>query len=128
MQFLEQYFHIEHLWVALSDEDTWYIGVSDYAQQNLGEIMYLDLPEIPCQISQGISLGTIESAKVVSELISPVDGIIIEVNAVLDGEPWTINEDAEGKGWIAKIELANKDQIKSLHSADEYSSQLGLVE
>ena len=126
MQFLEQYFHIEHLWAAMSDENVWYIGVSDYAQQNLGEVMYLDLPEVPGQIRQGISLGAIESAKVVSDLISPVDGKIIEVNAVLEAEPWTINEEAQGKGWIAKIELDNKDQIRGLLSHEEYLSKLGL--
>ncbi len=125
MHFIEQYFHKEHLWVALTDEGQWYLGVSNYAQQNLGEIMYLDLPDIPFEIYQGNSLGTIESAKVVSELIAPVDGEVVELNEELGDEPWVINEDAQGKGWIARIVLKDTHQVKDLLSYSDYIRELG---
>ncbi len=123
----EQLFHHEHLWVLALNSKEALIGVSDYAQQSLGEIMFLDLPDIGSEIVKGESFGTIESAKVVSELIAPVNGEILEINENLQEEPWIINEDAEKKGWIAKINMRISDNIDDLMLRDEYLKLVGIT-
>ncbi|MBA7535311.1 Glycine cleavage system H protein [subsurface metagenome] len=118
---------IENLYYAKSDE--WLkvedsigtIGITDYAQDQLGDIVYLEKVKIDKKLKQGENLTTIESVKAVSDVNAPVAGEIIEVNEKLLDDASIINKDPYGEGWIAKINIDNKDELKNLMSAQEYS-------
>ena len=113
----------EHEWVRVSG-DTATIGISDFAQDQLGEVVYVDLPSVGDSVSAGDSFGEIESVKSVSELFSPVSGEIVEVNGALDGAPETVNEDAYGAGWIIKVKLSDAAQVEALMDAAAYEAYL----
>jgi len=108
-----------HEWVRIED-DTGVIGISDFAQEQLGDIVYVELPEIGENVFMGNELGSIESVKTVSELIAPIDGNIIEVNEELSTSPKLVNQEPYGKGWLVKIKIKNKKQIGSLMSPGAY--------
>ena len=118
---------IENLYYTKSDEwlkaedDIGTIGVTDYAQDQLGDIVYLEKVKIDKKLKQGENLTTIESVKAVSDVNAPVAGEIIEVNEKLLDDASIINKDPYGEGWIAKIKIENKDELKNLMSAQEYS-------
>jgi len=118
---------IENLYYTKSDEwlkvedATGTIGVTDYAQDQLGDIVYLEKAKIDKKLKQGENLTTIESVKAVSDVNAPVAGEIIEVNEKLLDDASIINKDPYGEGWIAKIKIENKDELKNLMSAQEYS-------
>lgn len=111
----------EHEWVRV-EGGVAIIGISDFAQDQLGEVVYVDLPSEGDEIVAGESFGEIESVKSVSELYSPVSGTVAEVNADLDGSPETINSDPYGFGWMIKIDMSDASQLEGLMSADEYES------
>lgn len=113
----------EHEWVRVSG-DTATIGISDFAQDQLGEVVYVDLPSVGDTVSAGDSFGEIESVKSVSELFSPVSGEIVEVNGALDGAPETVNEDAYGAGWIIKVKLSDVAQVDAMMDAAAYEAYL----
>jgi len=118
---------IENLYYTKSDEwlkaedDIGTIGVTDYAQDQLGDIVYLEIVKKDKKLKQGENLTTIESVKAVSDVNAPVAGEIIEVNEKLLDDASIINKDPYGEGWIAKIKIENKDELKNLMSAQEYS-------
>ncbi len=118
---------IENLYYTKSDEwlkaedDIGTIGVTDYAQDQLGDIVYLEKIGKGKKLKQGENLTTIESVKAVSDVNAPVAGEIIEVNEKLLDDASIINKDPYGEGWIAKIKIENKDELKNLMSAQEYS-------
>ncbi|WP_138204594.1 glycine cleavage system protein GcvH [Haloimpatiens lingqiaonensis] len=112
------YYSKEHEWVKL-DGDTAYIGITDYAQDALGDIVYVELPEVDDEILEGDALSVVESVKAASDVYMPIDGKVIEVNEALDDEVELVNNDPFNS-WIAKVEILNKDQIKDLMSAQEY--------
>jgi len=103
------------------DNDLGIVGISDYAQDQLGDIVYLEEIEIGKKINQGAVLTTIESVKAVSDMNSPVSGEVVEVNQKVFEDNSIINQDPYGKGWIVKIKITNNEEIKSLMSAQEYS-------
>jgi glycine cleavage system H protein len=109
----------EHEWVRV-DGGAATVGITDFAQHELGDIVYVELPEIGRAVKAGDVLGTIESVKAVSELYAPVSGTITEVNALLRDKPESINLDAHGTGWICKLAPANNDEIDGLMDADAY--------
>lgn len=111
----------EHEWVRV-DGDAAVIGISDFAQDQLGEVVYVDLPSAGDEVVAGETFGEIESVKSVSELYSPVSGTILEVNADLDAAPETINGDPYGAGWMIKVSLGDPSQLDALMSADEYEA------
>lgn len=111
----------EHEWVSV-DGDVATIGISDFAQDQLGEVVYVDLPSVGDEIVAGENFGEIESVKSVSELFTPLSGEIIEVNDALDDAPETVNEDPYGTGWMIKVKLGDPSQVDSLMSADEYEA------
>lgn len=116
----------EHEYVAgAADADIVTIGITDFAQGELGDIVYLDLPKVGTSFAEQAVFGTIEAVKAVSELYSPLAGEIVEVNARLDGEPALVNTDPFGAGWMIKMKLADKSARASLMSADAYKSLLG---
>lgn len=118
---------IENLYYTKSDEwlkvegDTGTIGITDYAQDQLGDIVYLEKVEKGKKLKQGETLTTIESVKAVSDVYMPVSGEVIEVNEKLLDDTSIINKDPYGEGWIAKIKIDNKDELKNLMGAKEYS-------
>lgn len=109
-----------HEWVRV-DGDIGTIGITDHAQKQLGEIVYLELPEVGHVYNADDEFGTVESVKAVSELFTPVSGEVVEVNKGAVAEPGIINDDAQGDGWLIKIKLSTDDEVRKLMSADAYA-------
>ena len=107
-----------HEWVKV-EGNIGFIGISDYAQHSLGDIVYVDLPSEGDEISKGEEFGAVESVKAASDLYSPVSGTIIEINSALEGEPELINQDAY-ENWIIKVELADPSELDGLLDAAAY--------
>ena len=113
-------YHKEHSWVKV-DGNRATIGITDYAQESLGDIVYIDLPEADAQVEADGEIGEIESTKATSTVISPVSGTVVKVNAELEDTPETINEDAYGKGWIVVVEMDNSSELSGLMDSAEYT-------
>ena len=109
----------EHEWIQLKDS-TATIGITDYAQQELGDIISVEPPKVGSQLKAGQFLGTVESVKAVSDLMSPVSGEVTEVNAALKDAPETINKDPHSSGWIAKVRITDAKQLDGLMDAAAY--------
>ncbi|MBV9503980.1 MAG: glycine cleavage system protein GcvH [Acidobacteriia bacterium] len=114
----------EHEWVRL-DGDTAVIGITDHAQQELGDIVYVDLPKQGVAVEQGKSLGTVESVKAVSDIYAPLSGEVIEINPLLADAPEKLNEDPHGEAWLVKIRLRAPAEAEKLMSAAEYQTYIG---
>ena len=110
----------KHEWVRMDGEFA-YIGITDYAQDQLGEVLFVEMPEVGDELSQGEEYGVVESSKVASDLIAPLSGEVVEINEKLDDEPEYINEDAYD-AWIVKIKVADEDELESLLNSDGYES------
>jgi glycine cleavage system H protein len=108
----------EHEWLQVSD-NTGLVGITDHAQQALGDIVFVELPKVGAALEKDKPFGTVESVKAVSELYAPVSGKVVAINESLNQAPEEVNKDAH-RAWMIKIELANKDDVKSLLSADDY--------
>jgi len=111
----------EHEWVVV-DGDTALIGISSFAQDQLGEVVYVDLPAAGDSVSAGDTFGEIESVKSVSELFAPVTGEILEVNDTLNDSPETVNQDPHGEGWMIKVRMEDASEVDGLMSAEEYDA------
>lgn len=109
----------EHEWLEVSG-DTGTIGITDFAQSELGDIVYVELPEVGKQVGAGDSLGTIESVKAVSEIYAPVAGTVLEVNGTLGDKPETLNSDPHGSGWICRLRLADPGEARALLDVAAY--------
>ncbi|HOJ92134.1 MAG TPA: glycine cleavage system protein GcvH [Dictyoglomaceae bacterium] len=114
----------EHEWAKLEGEVA-IVGISYHAQEELGDIVYIDLPEVGKELKQGEVLATIESVKSASDVYSPFSGKVIEVNEKLKETPEIINEDPYNEGWIAKLEITDLNEYNNLLSAEEYKSFIG---
>jgi glycine cleavage system H protein len=112
-------YHKEHTWARVSGKKAT-IGITDYAQNALGDIVYIDLPEVDANIEINSEIGEIESTKATSSIISPLSGRVIEVNEDLTETPETINEEPYGKGWIAVVEIDDVAEVNDLMDASEY--------
>ena len=116
----------EHEWVNKKDaDDVVDIGITDYAQGELGDVVYVDLPAVGAKFSKMEPFGTIEAVKAVSELYSPLSGEVVEVNSALEGDPSVVNKDAYGGGWMIKMKVKNPKELDELLSSDEYTSHIG---
>ena len=111
----------DHEWV-LVDGDTATVGISDFAQDQLGEVVYVDLPSEGDTLTAGEAFGEIESVKSVSELIAPVSGEVTEVNSSLSDSPETVNSDAHGAGWMVKVRMTEDSEVDGLLSAEDYDA------
>ena len=109
----------EHEWVKV-DGNVATIGITDYAQGELGDIVFVELPDIGADVRQMDSFGTIEAVKAVSDVYSPVTGTVKEVNSALDDDPMIINQDPYGDGWMLKVELSDESEIEQLLDAAGY--------
>ncbi|MGD8922729.1 MAG: glycine cleavage system protein GcvH [Candidatus Zixiibacteriota bacterium] len=113
----------EHEWVKL-DGNTAIIGITDYAQGELGDIVFVELPEIGTEVKQLDSFGTIEAVKAVSDMYSPVSGKVIGINSAVEEDPMVINRDPYGEGWMLKVEISNPSELDQLLDADGYQKLL----
>jgi len=109
----------EHEWLALHGS-VGMVGITHYAQSELGDIVYVELPAIGTAVVAGEEFGTVESVKAVSEIYAPVSGEVLELNAALAQAPETVNKDPYGEGWLIKIKLADAGDVQGLMSAEEY--------
>jgi len=114
-------YHKEHEWVRV-EGDIAVIGISHFAQDQLGEVVYVDLPTEGDEVTADETFGEIESVKSVSELYSPVTGEIVEVNGALDDAPETVNEEPYGEGWMLKVRMADPSELDALMSAEDYET------
>ena len=112
------YYTNTHEWIRVED-GFGYIGITDYAQESLGEIVFVELPEEDDELVAGEELGAIESVKAASDIMSPVSGTIVEVNEELEDAPELLNEDAFGN-WIVKVELSDESELDNLLNAEQY--------
>jgi glycine cleavage system H protein len=109
----------DHEWIR-PDGDVGVVGITTYAQSQLGDVVYVELPAVGKQLEQGAEAAVVESVKAASEVYSPVAGEVVAVNDALEAAPAMVNEDAEGKGWFLKLKLADPKQLGALMSAEEY--------
>ena len=109
----------QHEWVRLAG-DVGVVGITDYAQQELGDIVYVDLPRVGARVEQGKVMGSVESVKAVSDIYSPLSGEVIEINDALSTAPEKLNESPHGDGWLIKIRLSAPDEIQGLLAAADY--------
>ena len=113
----------EHEWVRLSDdEETVRVGITDFAQDALGEIVYVHLPDVGDAVESGSPMGELESTKSVSDLFAPVSGVVSGANDQLDSQPELCNSDPYGEGWIVEITVSDVSQLEGLMSAEEYDA------
>lgn len=115
----EPYYTKDHEW-ALVDENLVTVGITEYAQNSLGEIVYVELPEAGQKVTQNESFGVVESVKAVSDLLAPVSGTVIEVNENINENPGSINDDSMNEGWLVKIEMDTEKELANLMRAPEY--------
>ena len=113
----------EHEWIK-AEGSTGTIGITDYAQQELGDVVFVEMPKVGSQIKAGQTLGTVESVKAVSEIFSPVTGEVTETNPVLASSPETLNNDPHGAAWLVKIRLANPGEVAGLMDAAAYQAYI----
>ena len=112
-------FSKDHEWVKI-DGDTATVGITVYAQEQLGDVVFVDLPAVGKKVEKGKEMAVVESVKAASEVYAPLTGEVVEVNAVLADAPATVNEDAMGKGWFAKLKVANKGELGELMDEAAY--------
>jgi glycine cleavage system H protein len=110
-----------HEWARVEDDGLVRVGISDHAQGQLGDLVYVELPEIGSQVKAGEGAAVVESVKAASDIYSPVTGEVVEINEELNDNPETINEDAFGKGWIFAVKPSDRGELDGLLSADEYA-------
>ena len=114
----------EHEWVRV-EGDVGVMGITDHAQKELGDIVYVDMPKTGSPVEKGKTLGSVESVKAVSDIYAPVSGEIVEINEALTTAPEKINDDPHGSAWLVKIRLSNPAEIQQLLTADDYQKYLG---
>ena len=114
----------DHEWIRV-EGDVGAIGITDHAQEELGDIVFVELPKIGAVLEQSASFGSVESVKAVSDIYSPVSGQVTEINSDLAETPEKVNEDPYGRGWLIKLKLSTPDQVGKLMTAAEYTAYVG---
>ena len=115
------YYSEDHEWIEV-DGDTGTVGITDHAQEQLGDVVFVELPEIGRTVVKGDDMAVVESVKAASELYAPVGGEVIAVNDALEDNPAAVNEDAEGEGWFVRLKLANAAELEDLMDAAAYAA------
>ncbi len=113
----------DHEWAKI-EGDVATVGITDYAQGELGDVVFVELPEVGTTIEKGDTFGTIEAVKAVADLFAPLSGEVIEVNEKLGSEPETVNKDPYGEGWMIKVKLSNPAEADDLMNADQYKEKI----
>jgi glycine cleavage system H protein len=119
----ENLYSKDHEWILVQNT-VGTIGITDYAQHELGDVVYVDLPEVGDTFEAGDPFGSVESVKAVSEVFCPISGEVVEVNSKLEESPELINQSPHEKAWMVKVRITNPDELKELLSADEYQEYL----
>jgi glycine cleavage system H protein len=114
----------EHEWIRIEGHSGW-IGITDYAQSELGDVVFVEIPAVGTKVEKGKSFGTIEAVKAVSDLFAPVNGEISEVNAEVKDHPEIVNKDPYGNGWMVKITITDLTQVSALLNVQTYKSLIG---
>ena len=114
----------DHEWIQMEDDDIGVVGITDYAQDQLGELVYVELPEVEQELASGTDAVVIESVKAAGEVKAPVSGTVVEVNESLVDEPEKVNNDPMGDGWFIKIKVANVDELDDLMDEDGYKEYI----
>lgn len=115
----------DHEWVRIEGSQA-YIGITEFAQHELGDIVYVDINTLGKEVNQEDVFGTVEAVKTVSDLFMPVSGKVAELNKKLDTNPELVNSDPYGDGWMVRIEISDNSQVEGLLSAEEYKAQVGV--
>jgi glycine cleavage system H protein len=113
----------DHEWISV-DGDVATIGITDYAQQQLGDVVYVELPEVGRKLAKSGEAAVVESVKAASDVYAPVSGEVVETNSALEGAPATVNEDAQGRGWFLKLKLSNVGELDELMTEPQYKEFL----
>lgn len=114
----------DHEWIRIEGNIA-YIGITDFAQSELGDIVYVEMESLDEELNEGDVMGSIEAVKTVSDIFMPVSGTVIEINDKLESEPEIVNSDPYNNGWLAKIEISNPDEVNALLNADGYKKLIG---
>jgi len=115
-------FSEDHEWIQSQGDDLVVIGITDFAQEQLGDLVYVELPEVGDECSRGENISVIESVKAASDLVAPVSGTIVEVNSRLEDEPELVTEDSMGDGWFIKVKLSIPEELDELMDESAYNS------
>lgn len=118
----ELHYTESHEWVRLENDDTVVIGITDHAQHQLGDLVFVELPDNNIDLEQGDEMAVVESVKTAADVYAPISGEVIEVNQQLESRPELINQDPYGNGWICRMKPSNLDELDELLSADEYQA------
>tara|TARA_S200000501_G_scaffold307020_3_gene296040 strand:- start:20036 stop:20407 length:372 start_codon:yes stop_codon:yes gene_type:complete len=119
------FFTKDHEWIKINASEG-LVGITPYAAEQLGDIVFIELPQKGCSFNQGKDVAVIESVKAASEIYSPASGEIIEINSTLEENPEIINEDPLNKGWLYKIKISNSEELKNLMGEDDYYKLIGV--
>lgn len=114
-----------HEWVRLEADGSVTVGITDHAQEALGDVVFVETPEVGRELSAGSSAGVVESVKAASDIYSPIDGTVLATNPALEGEPELVNSDPYGEGWMFRLQPANPAQINDMLDAAAYSDLIG---
>ncbi|GAB2528677.1 glycine cleavage system protein GcvH [Rufibacter soli] len=114
----------DHEWIRI-EGDVAYVGITDFAQRELGDIVYVDIDTLDKEVAKEEVFGTVEAVKTVSDLFSPLTGTVLEINEKLDGAPELVNSDAYGDGWMIKMSISNQSEVSELLSAAAYKELVG---
>ncbi len=112
----------DHEWIDAKEDDLVVIGITDFAQEQLGDLVYVELPEVGDECTRGDNISVIESVKAASDLVAPVSGSIIEVNSRLEDEPEIVTEDSMGEGWFIKVKLSDPAELDELMDEEAYNA------
>ena len=112
----------EHEWIVMETEDTGVVGITNYAQEQLGDIVFIELPEVGTEINKGDDVAVIESVKAASELKAPLSGEVFEINQELSNTPETVNNDPMGTGWFMKIKISDPSELDNLMDEEAYQA------
>ncbi len=118
-------FTSEHEWVRLEDNDIVVVGITEFAAGELGDIVYIELPEVGTEISANDSMGTIEAVKTVADLYAPVTGVVEEINSALEESPESVNDSPYDDGWFVKIKVSDPTELESLMTHNAYQEMIG---
>ncbi|PCI45537.1 MAG: glycine cleavage system protein H [Alphaproteobacteria bacterium] len=121
------YYSEEHEWISI-EGDTGTVGITDYAQNALGDIVFVEVPEVGTTYGKGDEIAVVESVKAASEIYAPISGKVISVNDALEDEPALVNAEAETGGWFYKVTLSNADELKELMDSDGYKAFIAGLE
>lgn len=115
----------EHEWIRDNGDGTVTIGITDFAQSELGDIVFVELEDVDSEFAQEDTFGTVEAVKTVSDLYAPIDGVVTELNEALEDNPEIVNDDPYGDGWMIKMKLSDPSQMDSLLSSESYNELIG---